>query len=694
VSRRPRGVLVASFAALLPLLVFAAFALTAALGAFRASDEARLRDTARALAAAVDAQLGSYVAVLETLAGSPILNGPMDAAAFEARARIVGERMGGWIVLIGEPPGYQMLANTRRQPGASLPSAVQLEGQEVLLAPLAGLFSDGRPGISDLFPGTLSGGQVLAILVPVDRPDQPRRALALAIQPAALRALLARQDLPAGTFAAIADGQQRVLAHSFDPEGRWAGAQAPDWVGAAIEGKQRTLVVGPGWSGEDNVYAVERLTQAPGWVVTVAEPEWAQHASAWAALRWLIAGSAALAVGLAVLVWASRRETLLDARREAAALHAGRAEISRLHGGLPAIIYLRVADRSGTSRLLYRAGDIEAVLGWPAATFDGVDSLLPWIEPGWPGNDAFMLRVLKEEDVTAEYRFRQPDGSWRSLRTRCRLLSRRPDGGGEVVGYVLNTTAEREAQMRAMAAARLASLGEMAAGLAHEVKQPLQAISLAAERAKLAARNGNAIAVDERLNRIIKHAHRTADMLDHLRRFARGADDGATPETVPLRETVQGALDLMQSALRDASITVDVALGDPAPAIRGQAVLLEQVLSNLLLNARDALATRPAGAPRRIRIAATPQPDGTVQLTVSDTGGGVAPAAMARLFEPFVTTKDADSGTGLGLSICHGLIKGMGGSITAHNDAEGAVFTITLQRDTTTQAARGRLSAG
>ena len=229
-----------------------------------------------------------------------------------------------------------------------------------------------------------------------------------------------------------------------------------------------------------------------------------------------------------------------------------------------------------------------------------------------------------------------------------------------------------------MAASRLASLGEMAAGLAHEIKQPLQSISLAAEIAQLAIRRHDTAEAERRLDRIVEQTQRSADLLDRLRRFARGAEGVTALEDVPLAAVVEGTLSLVGSVLRDASIVVEVALGDPPPVMRGQGVLLEQVLSNLLLNARDALAARPAGAPRRISIAAAPGPDGMVRLTVADTGGGIAPEVMARLFEPFVTTKGPDKGTGLGLSICHGLVKGMGGSIEAHNEIAGAMFTITL----------------
>lgn len=673
-----RGIFWIGFLALLPLLIFAGFATYTAQGLYRAADEARLRDTARALAAAVDTELGGHVAAIRALASSEMLTGEVNAELFAARSRAVGEQFGGWIVLLDAAPDHRVLALSTQADQRNLPATLPPGSRQALGPLLTEVFEHGRVGLSDLFEGSVIPRQIITVIAPVIREGQPRRALALSFEPASLRALLARQDLPPGTFAAVADGQFRLLAHSDDPEGQRIGLPVPAWAAAAIAGQDRALAVGRGLRGHDNVYAIERLSWAPGWTVTVAQPVFALRASAWAAVRWLLAGGLAFALGLAVMVWATRRAALLNAWREAAALRAGRAEVERLHAGLPAIIYLREVQPDGTSRLIYRAGDMEAALGWPSGTFDGLDTLHAWMRPDWPGIDVLMARTMAEGNVVVEYRFRQPDGAWRWLRSRCRLLSRRADGVAEVVGYILDVTAEWEAGERLIASARLASLGEMAAGLAHEMKQPLQSISFAAELAQIAARRGDATQLEARLERIVQQAERTANMMDHLRRFARGAEDATPAKAVSLTTVVQGALELARSPLRDAEIELEVALGDPAPVILGQSVLLEQVLSNLLLNARDALAERPAGARRQIRITAGALSDGTVQLTVADTGGGIPLEIMPRLFEPFVTTKGPDKGTGLGLSICHGLLKGMGGHIEAHNSAEGAVFTITL----------------
>lgn len=675
---RRRWILAIGLTALLPIAAFAVFALFQAVDAFRISDEARLRNTASALAVAVDAQLQGSIIALETLATSTLLTDPVDSAAFEERARAVGTRLGGWVVLVDPPPGYQMRANTLRAPGTTLGSALPPGSEEALLPALERVFTEGRSVVSDMFVGAVARQPVLAVMVPVDRPDQPRRVLAAAFELGALRGLLARQQLPDGTFAAIADGQLRIMAHTRDPEGRQVGVAAPAWVASAIEGTASALIVGPGWAGRDNVYAVERLTLAPGWTVTVAEPQHMQQATAWASLRGLVAGGASLGIGIALIVWANRREAVRDAHREAEALRAGRADVERLHGGLPAIIFLREMAPDGSSRLVYRGGDLEGVMGWPtelAATRDNFDDM---VHPGDAQFGDHGPRLLQDGQISYEWRIRQPADGWRTLHTLARVLERRPDGGAEIVGYTVDITLRREAEARAVAASRLASLGEMAAGLAHEIKQPLQTITLAAEIAQIAAREGNAADVNRRLERIIAQTHRTAEIIDRLRRFARGAEDESSLEAVRLADVVEDCLELMRSALRDASITVEVTLGDPPPLVRGQALLLEQVLSNLLLNARDALAARPTDATRRIRISAGPGTSGMVQLKVADTGGGIATQVMARLFEPFVTTKSADCGTGLGLSICHGLIKGMAGTIEAHNDADGAVFTITL----------------
>ncbi len=246
----------------------------------------------------------------------------------------------------------------------------------------------------------------------------------------------------------------------------------------------------------------------------------------------------------------------------------------------------------------------------------------------------------------------------------------------------MDVTAEREAQARALTSARLASLGEMAAGLAHELRQPLAVTALTGENAELLLEAADLESAKARLRRIAQQMVRAGRVIDHLRLFSRGPEAQIRPGPVRLDEVTEGVRARIDGALRDSNIVLDVDLGARPPCVMGDIVALEQVLVNLLSNARDALAALPPQAARRVRISAMPQPDGRIALTVADNGGGIPSEVLPRLFEPFVTTKGPDTGTGLGLSICHGLVTSMGGTIEAANGSEGAVFTITLSSAT------------
>lgn len=679
---RNRGLLFGLAVALplFALIVVFGLVLLDSLRQYRASDEARLSDTAQTLAAAVDARLGTFIELTQAMVRSGLLDDIRDLDAFAAVSARIGTGLGGWFVLVGPGPEHLVLSTTLPLSAGQRPGPISAEARSILDRALDDVFNGSRTVLSDLFVGGVARREVLSVMVPVGDAVPAPAALSLSFGPELLQQLLSQQKLPAATFAAIADGRFRVVAHSRGADGSHVGKQVPAWIAEAMQGRRSALLTGPGLDGMEQVYAIERPTLAPHWTIAVGEPLSVQQASAWRALRWLLAVGGALGLAMAAAVWIARRESLRDALREAEALRAGRAEVDRLLGGLPAVVFLRELAPCGTKRLISRRGDLEAVTGWPAATFAGVDNFHGKVDLGAEEYHAFFDRVVQDGSGTIEYRMRQPDGSWRTLRARCRLLSRRADGSCEVVGYILDVSAEREAEARAMAAARLASLGEMAAGLAHEMKQPLQAISLAAEIGEMAAARGNTEEADREFVQIVNHTQRTSAMIEHLRRFARGAEDGGPPQAVPVTEAIEGALSLTRSVLRDASIEIQIDLSDPIPVVLGHMVLLEQVLSNLLVNARDALMMRPAGALRRIRISAALANDRTIRLIVADTGGGIEPEMLSRLFEPFVTSKGPDKGTGLGLSICHGLVKGMGGSIEAHNDADGAVFTITLPR--------------
>jgi signal transduction histidine kinase len=619
-----------------------------------------------------------YTASLTTLATSPMLDDIDDVQQFQLHARPVAEYLGGDIVVIGpdldHPVGTHISAV-----GTPIPDKVPSDVQRALAPAVSSVFGGGSRGVSNLFLEPVSKRLMLVVMVPVERSGRARRALALIIGSLAIQELLVAQALPSGTFVAVADGERRILASTAAVPRPVVGSAAPHWMDDVIGDRRSGLFVGPGLSGHDNVYAVEAIDHAPAWRIAVAQRYSSQGETAWRGIRWSIAGVGTIGLAMAVAAWLIRQESVKVSRTEAAVLRASQASIERLHRGLPTVIYLRDVAETGQSRLLYRGGDLEAVLGWPARTFDGLDSYREWTDMGEEVESAFLRAVLRDGTGRIEYRMWQPDGSRRWLRVNARRLTCRPGHGGELVGYVQDISAEKAAEAQTLAVARLTALGEISGALVHELRQPLATIAGAAENAREDAQELGASHIDGRLKRICDQAHHASEVLRSLWRFTRGVVDASEMEDVPLAAIVNRCLEVADVALRSASIEVRVDLGGKAaPLVRAHPALLEQVLSNLIHNAHDALVTRPPSLRRCISIRATRSDAAVAQLIVADTGGGISQAILPRLFSPFLTTKSRNQGTGLGLWISHSLLVGMGGTIAARNAPDGAVFEVTL----------------
>lgn len=378
---------------------------------------------------------------------------------------------------------------------------------------------------------------------------------------------------------------------------------------------------------------------------------------------------------------AARNAELLraEAEREAQLLLAARGEMQRLLGGLPSIIFRAERAGNGSYVIGYVAGNIETVTGWPSDALVAEEDWAERLAPDTPPFSKFMDSVHRVGNGRREYRLRQPNGTWRWLRTVAMVMARGEDGRAEIVGHISDITTERAAAAQLAASARLASLGEMASGLAHELRQPLAIMSTAAENMMRALTQDRLDLVTPRARRIVEQAERASRIIEHLRRFARGSDEGEPRTAFGLDEAVEGALSLVRASQQQAAVEVEVLLGSPPPVVLGHLVALEQVLVNLLLNAIQAMEQLEGDAPRRITVRGERAAADRVVISVRDTGGGIAEEVLSRMFEPFITTKSAEKGTGLGLSICHGLIRAMGGTIEARNENGGAIFTITLQ---------------
>jgi signal transduction histidine kinase len=220
---------------------------------------------------------------------------------------------------------------------------------------------------------------------------------------------------------------------------------------------------------------------------------------------------------------------------------------------------------------------------------------------------------------------------------------------------------------------RLATAGRLAAGIAHEVGNPLGAITGYAELGRDRLRTGDAAAVADFLARIGDEALRIDRIVRDLLDLARPGEEpvvGATGLAAPL----DAALRLARMQPRFRSVAVDVALPDALPPVVADARRLSQVFLNLLLNAADA-----TGGEGRVRVEAAAE-GARVVVKVSDDGPGIAAADLPRIFEPFFTTKGAGRGTGLGLAVSQGIVESFGGEISAANAAAGgAVLTLSLR---------------
>lgn len=245
--------------------------------------------------------------------------------------------------------------------------------------------------------------------------------------------------------------------------------------------------------------------------------------------------------------------------------------------------------------------------------------------------------------------------------------------------------AQRTAQLQAaqadlVHAGKLAALGQMSAGLVHEFNQPLAALQTLADNTVVFAQRGRTEQVQANLERIGQLVARLGRLTRQLRVFAHRGDE--TLAAVPLRTPVDNALALLATRLRDAGITVEVAVTADL-VVRAEEVRLEQVFINLLANAADALAGQPAP---RITVAA--RSDGRrVTVAVRNSGPPIAADILQRLFEPFVTSKPAGQGLGLGLVISAHIVRAFGGSLRARNlpDDAGVEFTVDLPSAATSE---------
>jgi two-component system, LuxR family, sensor kinase FixL len=228
---------------------------------------------------------------------------------------------------------------------------------------------------------------------------------------------------------------------------------------------------------------------------------------------------------------------------------------------------------------------------------------------------------------------------------------------------------------RLLHVSRMATIGEMAAGVAHELNQPLTAIANYAQACMrlLARRDTDPAELRQALAEITAQAARAADIIRRLRALARGQHSVRTPAN--LNTLVREIIDLVESDARLHGVQLSLDLADDLPPVLVDAGQIQHVVLNFVRNSLEALAAHPGAGQVQIRTSVTA--GGDVELLVTDNGPGLTAEAMARLFDPFFSTKE--SGTGMGLAISNTIARLHGGAVGHRpNQPSGACFYIQL----------------
>ncbi|MEJ2715736.1 MAG: ATP-binding protein [Deltaproteobacteria bacterium] len=293
--------------------------------------------------------------------------------------------------------------------------------------------------------------------------------------------------------------------------------------------------------------------------------------------------------------------------------------------------------------------------------------------------------AINEDPLMPVLQHRRKDGSPFIINLQARLSCWK--GQQAIIAAVWDVTEKLEREAKLVQTGKMATLGEMATGIAHELNQPLNVIKLGSDFLLKNIRMGRTISQED----LARTAHelganvdRAAHIIGHLREFGRKAELSMSP--ISINTPVRGVFTLLGTQFRKIGITCELSLSEDLPNILGDENRLEQVFINLVLNARDAMLQREkesgptAKQVEKILTVKSFLEEDRVVVTIADTGTGLPPSLKARIFEPFFTTKKVGEGTGLGLSISYGIIKEHHGTIEVDGQdrQHGATFRLTF----------------
>lgn len=363
-----------------------------------------------------------------------------------------------------------------------------------------------------------------------------------------------------------------------------------------------------------------------------------------------------------------------DRARTERELRESEARLRNVTNAIPALVWMM--DTGGVTYLNQRFYDYTGMSEHEALRHG-------WQQCLHPDDLPMVLERWRETFATgsryeSEYRVRRADGTYRWFLVQGEPLV--SEGGRRVwFGTCIDIEDRKRSELQLIQASKLATLGEMAASMAHELGQPLNIIRIVSDDALAQASEGALDpAVEAKSFRTIAdQAARMGQIIEHMRVFSR--DDNLQQDVFDVVGVLNAAAELMGAQLAAHGIALRVDLPDRPLPILGNRTQLEQVVFNLIANARDAIEGKGAGPLGSVQgcIGVSAAVQGTmVVVRVTDDGPGIPAGALPHIFEPFFTTKPAGKGTGLGLAISQRIVQRMGGWMEADNTGKGAEFRL------------------
>lgn len=706
--RRAPGVrtslVVLVLACVLPMASVAAFIIVGFYHQERAQLISNTVARAHTMITAVEHDFSNTKVALSALGTSRMLSSG-DLAGFHTRATEALTNLHADSILVLDSDG-KMLMSTRRPYGAPLPTLASTPLLRRILA-------DGKPGVSDLFTGPLNNNLIYTVGVPIRQHGRIVMTLNATATTTQLAHVIAEQRLPPSWRASVVDTGGRVVARSHDID-KYAGQRLSDeqlrHAAATVEGGFETRTL----DGID-VFVVFSRSPQSGWTVYLGIPLRELNAGLHTTMAWWIGASlTALALGLALARWLGGRITRSVQALIPPALaigEGGMAVIPSLHfreanelgqalrNASASVREARAASLESAQRLALAADaahlgiwirDLRQQTIWVSAQWRALFGFTPDQQVALQdlldrihADDRSMVQRTLDSVRTGvprydiEYRIGRPDGTLRWIGSQGSMET---DAAGQpalVRGVSLDITARKLAELDVQQKqkevthlSRLAVLGELSGALAHELNQPLTAILSNAQAARRFIRQQppDLAEVTEILDDIIAEDQRAGDVIQRLRRLFDNSDTPRAP--VDLNRLAHEVLRLLRNDLINHGMVVRTDLAAVDATANVDAVQLQQVLINLIINACDAMAdVAAAGNDAVIVVRSMADGADAVRLSVIDSGNGIATANLARIFEPFYTTKA--HGMGLGLSICRNIVAAHQGRLWAENNPVG-----------------------